>query len=180
MALLIFPFFLKGNENNTSITIGVAKNNPVLVLDKNESSVVRKSIEMFRDDILEITGQKLISLNTVANSGQQIIVGTLNQSKVLDKIIKKYRINTDSISGRWEAFSIRMISREEGNLLVIIGSDRRGTAYGILELSRQIGISPWIWWADLKPEHKKKNQNKHSDRDFSKAIGTISGYFSER
>ena len=154
--LLFFPYFLKGNDNPLLLTITQGKNNPVLVVDNNESSVVKKSIGMFCDDIFEITGQKLIIQNSVSTTGQSIIAGTLGQSKVLAKIIKKYKLNTDSVSKKWEAFSIQIISQKEGNLLVVMGSDRRGTAYGILELSRMIGISPWIWWADVKPEQKNE------------------------
>ncbi|MDD4970386.1 MAG: glycosyl hydrolase 115 family protein [Paludibacter sp.] len=143
-------------ENQNSILIGQAGNNPTLVLDINEPSVVQKSMEMFRNDVLEITGQVLKIKNSPENNGCSIIAGTLGQSKVLDKIVKKYNLNTDSVSGCWEAFSIQIINRKEGNLLVVLGSDRRGTAYGILELSRMIGISPWIWWADVKPVPRKE------------------------
>jgi len=154
--LLIFPFFLKANENQPSVRISQDKDNPVLVVDKNESSVVKNTIDLFRNDIFEITGQKLNIQNSVATAGQSIIAGTLGQSKILAKIIQKYKLNSDSVTGLWEAFSIQIIQRKEGNLLVVIGSDRRGTAYGILELSRMIGISPWIWWADVKPAQKKE------------------------
>ena len=36
--------------------------------------------------------------------------------------------------------------------LTIAGSDRRGTIFGIYELSRQIGVSPWYYWADVPVE----------------------------
>lgn len=55
--------------------------------------------------------------------------------------------------GAWEQFTLAVSN--DGRLLVE-GSDPRGTAYGILELSRLIGISPWIWWADVTPQ-------KHGD-----------------
>jgi hypothetical protein len=38
--------------------------------------------------------------------------------------------------------------------LVIAGSDKRGTIYGIYDLSEQIGVSPWYWWADVMPERR--------------------------
>jgi len=88
--------------------------------------------------------------------GTILVAGTLGQSKLLKQIIRKYNLSTDSVLNRWEAFSIQIIERKEGNILVVIGSDRRGTAYGILELSRMIGISPWIWWADVKPQRKNE------------------------
>jgi len=127
-----------------------------ICIDKNETSVVKKAAGMFQHDVLEITGQKLNFRNGFDKRGSVIVAGTLGQSKLLKQIIQKYKLNTDSVQGRWEAFSIQIVERKAGNLLVIMGSDRRGTAYGILELSRMIGISPWIWWADVKPAQKKE------------------------
>lgn len=46
--------------------------------------------------------------------------------------------------GHWEQYHICSNTRR----VSITGSDRRGTIYGIYELSRQIGVSPWYWWAD--------------------------------
>jgi len=111
---------------------------------------------MFRNDVKEITGQELTIQNSFHLKNQSIVAGTLGRSKMLTQIIEKYKLKTDSVYGRWEAFSIQIVERKGGNLLVVMGSDRRGTAYGILELSRMMGISPWIWWADVKPNHKKE------------------------
>ena len=61
------------------------------------------------------------------------------------------------IKDKWEAYLIQTISnpfKGIGNALVITGSDRRGTAYGVFELSKQMGVSPWYWWADV-PVKKK-------------------------
>ncbi len=54
--------------------------------------------------------------------------------------------------GQWEAFCLQTVARPAAgvqNALVIVGSDRRGTAYGVFELSEQLGVSPWYWWADV-------------------------------
>ena len=59
------------------------------------------------------------------------------------------------IVGKWEAYTLQVISRPQEGIdqaLVIAGSTPRGTAYGIFELSRLMGVSPWVWWADVKPE----------------------------
>ena len=58
------------------------------------------------------------------------------------------------ISSKWEAYQLQSFAGS--NALVIAGSDRRGTAYGVFELSKQIGVSPWYWWADVPV--KKKNE----------------------
>jgi len=111
---------------------------------------------MFRNDVWSITGQKLSIQHDYDFKGSVIVIGTLGKSKLLKQVIEKYKLATDSVLGKWEAFSIQLINRKEGNLLVVMGSDRRGTAYGILELSRMIGISPWVWWADVAPTKKSE------------------------
>jgi hypothetical protein len=140
---------------NTFPIVYVGKVAPVCI-DKMESPVVHKAVGLFRNDVKEITDQYPAILNKTGAKGPEIVAGTLGESKLLAKIIKKHKLNTDSVLGRWEAFSVQIVNRREGNLLVVMGSDRRGTAYGIMEISRMIGISPWIWWADVKPERKNE------------------------
>ena len=125
-----------------------------IILADNEAVVIQKAAGMFRNDVWSITGQKLSIQHDYDFKGSVIVIGTLGKSKLLKQVIEKYKLATDSVLGKWEAFSIQLINRKEGNLLVVMGSDRRGTAYGILELSRMIGISPWVWWADVAPTKK--------------------------
>ncbi len=73
-----------------------------------------------------------------------ILVGTLGHSQAIDHLIDK-----KLLKGKTEKYIIQLI----GHQLVIAGSDRRGTIYGIYELSRQIGVSPWYYWADVPIEH---------------------------
>ena len=127
-----------------------------ICVDINEASVVQKAAEIFRNDVFSITGQQLATGNKFTSKGTTIVAGTLGRSKLLTQIIHKYNLSTDSVQGRWEAFSIQVVEQGSDNILVIMGSDRRGTAYGILELSRMIGISPWVWWADVTPGMKSE------------------------
>lgn len=78
-----------------------------------------------------------------------IVVGTLGHSPIVDEMAKKRQIDASQLKGCREKFLITMV----GSQLVIAGSDRRGTIYGIYELSRQMGVSPWYYWADVPVEH---------------------------
>ena len=139
-----------------TLTLVSAQTKSIICVDKNEPSVVFKAADIFRNDVFDITGQRLSIQTKFPSEGTVIVAGTLGQSKLLTQIISKYKLNTDSVLGRWEAFSIQIVEQGTGNILVIMGSDRRGTAYGILELSRMIGISPWVWWADVQPAKKSE------------------------
>ncbi|KAF2469103.1 uncharacterized protein BDR25DRAFT_343900 [Lindgomyces ingoldianus] len=84
-----------------------------------------------------------------------IIAGTIGNSSLIDGLIKRKKIDVSKIQGKWEAFvSVVVENPMDGvdNALVIAGSDRRGTIYGLYDISEQIGVSPWYWWADVPPK----------------------------
>lgn len=81
-----------------------------------------------------------------------IIVGTIDHSDLIDGLIKAGKINVAGVAGKWESTLIQVVDHPTADIdkaLVIAGSDKRGTIFGIYELSRQIGVSPWNWWADV-------------------------------
>lgn len=80
-----------------------------------------------------------------------IMVGTIGRSEYIDNLIAQGKLDVKEVKGQWESYVIDMI---DGNL-VIAGSDRRGTIYGIYEISKRLGVSPWTWWADV-PVQKQK------------------------
>ena len=81
-----------------------------------------------------------------------IIIGTLGKSRIIDDLVKAGKIDTSQIAGKWESFFLQVVPNplpDVSSGLVIAGSDKRGTIYGIYDLSEQIGVSPWYWWADV-------------------------------
>ena len=102
-----------------------------IVYDKAEWKGVIMAINNLRQDLKAVTGSECASI-TVATVGKS-------------PIAKKYAKYAKMLKGKWEQYIIA--PRESGELL-ILGSDKRGTIYGIYELSRQLGVSPWYWMAD--------------------------------
>lgn len=82
-----------------------------------------------------------------------IIVGQLNDP-VIGKLIKDHHISLSDMADKWEAFYLKVIQIEKVPTLLIVGADTRGTAYGVMEISRKLGVSPWCWWADVLPRKK--------------------------
>ncbi len=123
-----------------------------LYLNKNENVVVHTAAEMFLSDMEAVSGNKPTEIKSPDNAS--IIVATVGKSKETDEWLKKENVSVKELLNQWEAFKVQVIQREKNPCLVILGSDARGTAYGILELSRIIGVSPWNWWADATPEKK--------------------------
>lgn len=82
----------------------------------------------------------------------KIIVGTIGHSELIDKLVKDRKLDVSKIKGKWESFVSQLVKdpiKGTAEALVIAGSDPRGTIYGIYDISEQIGVSPWYWWADV-------------------------------
>ncbi len=126
--------------------------------DAKDYEVVRISARMLADDIQRVTG-KCPSLTTSAQPpiGPCVVAGTLENSRLIDQIVKRQGIDVSAIRGKWESFLVVITQhpRHHTPVLAIIGSDRRGTAFGLTSLSEAIGVSPWYWWADVNPAHKE-------------------------
>lgn len=91
----------------------------------------------------------MVATSTIDLSGTDVVVGTLGESKAVDILANEGRLDTKEIEGKWESFTIQNVE----NTIVIAGSDKRGTIYGIYDLCEKIGVSPWSFWADVIPGH---------------------------
>ena len=131
-------------------------NAAALFLDSNDFAGVLRAAGDLQADINRVTGTKPALTTNLAPTGITVIVGTLGKSSLVDSLVKAGKLNADAISGKWESFLIATVDHPGPGVdqaLVIAGSDKRGTIYGIYEISRQIGVSPWYWWADVPPPH---------------------------
>ena len=146
---LLFAFFcaLTGSAklaDRENFTLQRGKN-IFLVVEKNEEKVVHLAIDLLKRDVKSVLDAEL---TTSKLQDAHVIIGTIGQSSLLTNYTKEL----SSIEGHHEAFLLKVL--KDGRLLVA-GSDKRGTAYGVLELSRLLGVSPWEWWADATPEKRE-------------------------
>ena len=130
--LLLFPLGIQGHVFKVR--------HAVVNYDEKESYQVVRAIGDLKHDIATVTG-------SVGKGTSQIIVGTYG-CKTISKLIAKGIINEQDLKGKWESYVIT-ITNEKKPRLVIAGSDKRGTIYGIYDVSQRIGVSPWYWWADV-------------------------------
>ncbi|MEO6391601.1 MAG: glycosyl hydrolase 115 family protein [Pyrinomonadaceae bacterium] len=108
-------------------------------------------------DVERVTGKRPTVVNGASATRNVVVIGTLGHSAAVDGLVKSGKINVSRIEGKWESFIITTVRAPSPGIdtaLVIAGSDRRGTAFGVYQLSQAIGVSPWYWWADVTPEHK--------------------------
>ena len=132
-----------------------ANNRVEIYMDTNDCKGVSYAAHALLKDIKSVSGATatLTSdagfLKKADTARPAILVGTIGHSAAIDQLVKQKRINGNLLKGKREKFIITLIDGQ----LVIAGSDRRGTIYGIYELSQQMGVSPWYDWADVPVEH---------------------------
>jgi hypothetical protein len=109
-------------------------------------------------DVARVTGHTPAMAHDDKGLGANaVLVGTIGKSALIDRLIREGKIDASRVKGKWEAFLIQVVARPlpgVASALVIAGSDKRGTIYGIYDLSEQIGVSPWYFWADVPVVHK--------------------------
>ena len=136
-----------------------------IYMDANDCKGVSYAANALVKDIMKVSGSKAVltsdaglkDKNTTRKDAADknaagkptILVGTIGHSAAIDQLIRQKRINGNLLKGKREKFIITVVDGQ----LVIAGSDRRGTIYGIYELSQQMGVSPWYDWADVPVVH---------------------------
>ncbi|HEU0054937.1 MAG TPA: glycosyl hydrolase 115 family protein, partial [Longimicrobium sp.] len=134
-----FPLFAEGRA-------------AALHVDSADWAGVIRAAGDLRDDVERVTGTAPALNVGGALSGEVVLIGTLGKSPTIDALVRAGKLDARGVAGKWESFVVQVVDRPLPNVpraLVIAGSDRRGTIYGIYDLSAQIGVSPWYWWADV-------------------------------
>ena len=129
-----------------------------IYLDANDFPVVRIAAEALAGDIERVATSKPKVLDTAPTPvDSAVFIGTIGKSALIDQLIAQKKLDVAAIRGQWERTIIATVDNPVPGVrqaLVIVGSDRRGTAYGAFSVSESIGVSPWVWWADVAPERR--------------------------
>ena len=124
---------------------------------------IRIAAEAFAGDVLAVTGKKPELVETAEKlTGPAIVVGTMAQNAMIAKAAQEGKLSLEEIDGKWECY----ITKLNDNVLYIAGSDKRGCISGIYRLSEMIGVSPWVWFADVTPEKKDTLAFSAEELDF--------------
>ncbi len=131
---------------------------PLLINNNDWPGVLRAAGDLSAD-IERVTDLKPAVLQTRAElrAGDAVIIGTIGKSALIDDLIRRHKLDVTGIAGKWESAVTTIIDHPMPGVrraLVLAGSDKRGTIFAIYDLSEQIGVSPWYWWADVRVPHK--------------------------
>lgn len=112
--------------------------------------VVEVALQMFSTDMEAVTGVKPVE---AARSKAALRLVELDRASAsVRRSLEKSGVPVDDIAGKTDGFHISVVDGQ----VTIVGTNGRGTAYGLLEMSRMAGVSPWVWWGDVVPERKNR------------------------
>ena len=144
-------FTLPAHADNIELFDG--KSVASIVTDGAANTPIRKAAELLAHDLTSLGGKRpAITANFAGLSGSAVIIGT-SDSPSIAALLKANHIDTAPIAGKWETYGRAVIPapwNPKTKALLIFGSDTRGTIWGVIDLTREMGVSAWEWWADVK------------------------------
>lgn len=130
-----------------------------IVYDGAGSAIDSITAHLLAEDIHRVSGYLPSVFNNLSQAkGYVIVIGNL-QSKLIKNFIGSSSSINKNLNGKWECYELKIVDKPLQNIdkaLLIVGSDNRGTAYGVFDVSEKIGVSPWYWWADVVPKKHKE------------------------
>ncbi|AHM63131.1 hypothetical protein D770_24430 [Flammeovirgaceae bacterium 311] len=163
--------YVSGKKQAGSFTLAAAGKTAPLYISPGDHAGVIRALKDLQTDINRVTGvlPQLVSDGKAPKGKEVVLVGTLGKSPLIDGLVKDKKLDVGEIAGKWETFVVQVVEKPMKGVdraLVIAGSDKRGTIFGIYDLSAQIGVSPWYYWADV-PVKQQQNlyvlQGRHTD-----------------
>ncbi|KAH7325672.1 hypothetical protein B0I35DRAFT_466743 [Stachybotrys elegans] len=133
---------------------------PSILIAGNEPIGVERTANDVAQDfgrVVGVNGTVVVEGDDAEVSGPVIIAGTIDHSTLIDQLISDGKLDVSDVEGQWESYVAKIVENPSDGIewaLVIAGSDRRGTIYGLYDISEQIGVSPWYWWADVSIKTK--------------------------
>lgn len=131
-----------------------------ILVSNSDHPGVLKIAGLLQKDLSNVSGQEAsLTIGEKKESQNLIIAGTVGKSKLIDQLAREGKIDVSQLKGKWEQFLIIPVKKPMEGVdmaLVIAGSDKRGTIFGMFEISEKMGVSPWYWWADA-PVKSRKN-----------------------
>lgn len=129
-----------------------------IFVEKQANSALQHVAQSFAQDLALVSSKKSKTVHDLNEAnGRVVIIAEAGQSKIIDQLVTQGKLNIDDITGKWEAYKRVVIDSPFAGItqaLVVVGADRRGAVFGTYELSEQMGVSPWYWFADVPIEHQ--------------------------
>lgn len=157
--------FITFKEENSSMKLFGGTKHPSILFSESTDQGIKRAINNLKTDFEKVTGYSPGLINQIENSkAPLIIIGTSGSNSIIDELAKNNKLDLNELYDKREKYIIQTIPSPFAGVeeaLVIAGSDKLGTIYGIYELSSQIGVSPWYYWADVPAKKQEYIYVKH-------------------
>ena len=152
--------YMSFEKSTNCFTLSEKGKSAEIYISPSEYEGVKRAAVDLKNDLQNVTGSDIIIniTDNVTTHDEIIIAGTLGKSVLIDRLVSEKKIDTTSLTNKWDAYTIQILEKPFPGVqkaLVIAGSNKRGTIYGIYNVSEKAGVSPWYWWADV-PVKKHK------------------------
>lgn len=135
-----------------------------ILVEQGAYKGVKLIAETHAEDIELVCGKKpeMFSSLEAVKTHRVIIVATVGKSEILDRLVSEEKLNLDGVESKREVFLLQTVEKpfddrpDISEALIIVGSDKRGTIYGIFDVSEKIGVSPLVYWGDVLPKIKSE------------------------
>ena len=159
MAMSYSQVYLSDKHDNQTFPLVSSRAKVAVYCDNSDELVVKRAAKLFIEDVERVTKTKLQLYSKLPSGDDYILlIGTLGKSELIDRLVADKKLDVSQIRNGWEQYVIDLVETPFSGIkkaLVIAGSDRRGTAYGVFSVSEAIGVSPWYWWADAPVVQRK-------------------------
>ena len=147
------PQYVRFSPIQGGFTLVNANTTASIYVDPADWPGVLRAANDLSHDIRDVTGKTPQVLSTNQLAGRNLVlIGTIGKSAIIDRLIAERKIDVSATKGKWESYFTQVVRNPipgVASALVICGSDKRGTLYGIYDLSEQSGQSPWYYWSDV-------------------------------
>lgn len=152
--------YISHDKQPGAFPLSVAGKSVPLFISEDDFPGVIRALGDLKADIGRVTDvePQVTVGKKVPKAKEIVLVGTLGKSPIIDQLVKNKKLDVSGITGKWETHLIQVVEKPMKGVdraLVIVGSDKRGSIFGIYDLSQQIGVSPWYWWADVPVQHQE-------------------------
>ena len=152
-AFLGFAFALLGRPAEAgTVTLFDGNRLAAIVYDKDSGVPIAKAAQLLAHDLKALSGRAPAVMSDITTARDNAVVIGLASAPKIAAILKTNRISTAPIDGKWETYGRAVVPApwaKGKKVLVIFGSDVRGTIWGVVDLTREMGVSAWEWWADV-------------------------------
>jgi len=152
--------YVSEKQTKGVFTVSASGRSSPLWVSSQDYPGVKRIAGHLQEDISRVSGARPdLTVDRIPAGREIVLVGTLGKSPLIDQLISQKKLDVSGVEGKWEVSLIQVVENPFPGVdraLVIAGSDKRGTIFGMYDLSSKIGVSPWYWWADV-PAMKKTN-----------------------